>query len=58
VPRAVLLPGDKTAMHEHPATVAIPRTDGMGRFIADKHAVENIGKTRTEVIVIELKGKK
>lgn len=76
--RAVLAPGDKTPLHEHPATVVIPQTDGVGRFTsadgksqemkmtagtpiwigADKHAVENVGKTRTEVIVIELKGKK
>jgi quercetin dioxygenase-like cupin family protein len=76
--RAVLNPGDKTALHEHPATVVIPQTAGTGRFTgadgksqdmtmtagtplympSGTHAVENIGKTRTEVLVIELKGKK
>ena len=76
--RAVLAPGDKTPLHEHPATVVIPLTDGTGRFVgsdgkgqerkmaagtplwipADKHAVENTGTSRTEVIIVEVKAKK
>jgi quercetin dioxygenase-like cupin family protein len=73
--RAALGPGEKTPPHEHPATVVIPLTGGVGRFTladgrtqeltmvagtplwigAEKHAVENIGTTRVEVIVVELK---
>lgn len=75
--RAVLGPGDKTPLHDHPDTVVIPLTEGVARFTVDgksqeqkmaagtplwigaeKHAAENIGKTKTEVIVVELKGSK
>lgn len=76
--RAVLGPGDETPIHDHPATVVVPLTDGVGRFTlvdgktqeqkmvagtplwigAEKHAVENVGKTKVEVIVVELKGRK
>jgi quercetin dioxygenase-like cupin family protein len=75
--RAVLGPGEKTPTHDHPATVVVPLSDGVGRFTladgktqeqkmvagtplwipAEKHAVENVGKTRVEVIVVELKGR-
>lgn len=75
--RGVLGPGDKTPPHDHPATVVVPLTDGVGRFTVDgktqeqkmvagtplwigaeKHAVENPGKGKVEVIVVELKGGK
>ncbi len=76
--RAVLGPGEKTPTHDHPATVVVPLTDAVGRFMladgktqdqkmvagtplwigAERHAVENVGKTKTEVIVVELKGRK
>lgn len=76
--RAVLGPGEKTPIHDHPATVVVPLTGGVGRFTladgrteeqtmvagtplwigAEKHAVENVGKMKVEVIVVELKGKK
>lgn len=75
--RAALGAGEKTPMHDHPATVVVPLTDSVGRFTVDgksqdlkmvagtplwigaeKHAVENISKTKVEVIVVELKGRK
>ena len=76
--RAVLGPGEKTPAHDHPATVVVPLSGGVGRFTladgktqeltmaagtpvwigAEKHAVENVGKTKVDVIVVELKGKK
>jgi len=76
--RGILAPGDKTPLHEHPATVVVPLSDATGRFMgadgkgeerkmtagtplyipADKHGVENIGKNRVEVIIVELKGKR
>ena len=75
--RGVLGSGDKTPTHDHPATVVVPLTDGVGRFTladgksqeqkmvagtplwigAEKHAVENVGKAKVEVIVVELKGR-
>jgi len=76
--RGILAPGDKSPLHEHPATVVVPLTEATGRFVgadgkgeerkmvagvplyipADKHAVENVGKNRVEVIIVELKGKR
>ena len=75
--RVVVAPGEKTAMHEHPANVVIPLTDAAVRFTlpdgttpepkmtrgtpawspAGKHAGENVGKTKIEAIIVELKGK-
>ena len=75
--RVRVAPGEKTAMHEHPANVVIPLTDALVRFTlpdgsaqepkmsggtpvwgpAGKHAGENVGKTRIEAIIVELKSK-
>jgi quercetin dioxygenase-like cupin family protein len=73
--RAVVAPGDKTPMHEHPANVVVPLTAAVGRFTlpdgttqeanmtpgtpvwspAGKHRGENLGTTRVEAIIVELK---
>ena len=75
--RAVVAPGTKTAMHEHPANVVIPLTDATVKFTlpdgstqnatlksgtpiwgpSGKHAGENPGTTKGEVIIVELKRK-
>jgi quercetin dioxygenase-like cupin family protein len=75
--RAVVVPGAKTPMHEHPANVVIPQTDAVVRFTlpdgttqdlkltrgtpvwgpAGKHAGENVGQAKGEVIIVELKSK-
>lgn len=70
-------PGEKSVMHDHPASLAVFVTDGHVKFTlpdgksqesnqkagstqweaGGKHLPENIGKTRLEVILVELKGK-
>ena len=76
--RAVVTPGAKTPMHEHPVNVVIALTDAAVRFTlpdgttqdlkltrgtpvwgpAGKHAGENVGQAKGEVIIVELKSKK
>ncbi len=70
-------PGEKSVMHEHPASVAVFLTDGHGQFTlpdgktepadfkagttmwepAGKHLPENLGTTKFELVLIELKKK-
>jgi quercetin dioxygenase-like cupin family protein len=70
-------PGEKSVMHEHPASVAVFLTEAHVRFTTPdgktqeanqkagstqweaggKHLPENVGKTRLELILVELKGK-
>jgi quercetin dioxygenase-like cupin family protein len=76
--RAVVAPGTKTPMHEHPANVVIALSDAVVRFTlpdgttqeakltrgepiwgpSGKHAGENVGAAKGEVIIVELKTKK
>jgi quercetin dioxygenase-like cupin family protein len=73
--RVVYAPGEKSAMHDHPASVAVYITGGhiritlpdgrVGepqvppgatmRHAAGSHAIENLGATPFELVLVELK---